>query len=117
MLICLPDISLIDISLEGHGVTVGQVGIRSKPGLPHLPIVIVVAIEMELWRLAETHGVGAIVKVLAVAAVADSSASLIDVASVNRGVRSLGVFCILSDNVDHAIDGIRSPDRPARPAN
>src|SRR5438270_12921031 len=73
---------------------------------------------MESRHPAEPHGVSAIVKVISVCSSISNTAFVLSDISAARGcVGTVCVLCVFSDNVDHAIDGVRSPNRAARPTN
>lgn len=75
-------------------------------------------IGMELGPTAEGHAIHAIAEVLTgTTAVTECAHPLIDIAASDGSERSVRVFRIFRDDVDHAIHCVRSPDRATGAAN
>src|SRR5690349_2947696 len=73
---------------------------------------------MELGAVCEGLPVYAVIEVLVVpAAVAEIDKALIDISAAGRYEHSTGILGALSDDVDHSVDGVCSPDRATRSAN
>src|ERR1700722_16130524 len=114
----LPNIALIKIALNCERIAVCQLGVRSETRLSKLPGVIVTAAGVEFGGLAKSHGVRSIVEIISVSAtVANSALVLFDISDPGGCVGSASVLGTLSNDVDHAIDRVRSPDRSPGPPN
>src|ERR1700739_418442 len=73
---------------------------------------------MELGAIGEGLAVYTIVEVLVVpAAVAEIDKALVDISAAGRDEHSTGILGVLSDDIDHSVDCVVSPDRATRPAD
>src|SRR5258708_23422360 len=73
---------------------------------------------MEFGTSGEAFGVEAVVEVLAISrSITCIHRALIHASSASGYQRSRGILGALGDDVDDSIDGVRSPDRPARSAD
>src|SRR5712692_5904788 len=66
---------------------------------------------MKLGAPGEALTVHTVVEVLAVpGSVPETEGALVDVSAAAGHERSVGVFGVLGDDVDHSVDSVRSPD-------
>src|ERR1700758_4443630 len=73
---------------------------------------------MELGAVGEGLAVYTVSEVFFVsAAVAEIDKALIDISAAGRHEHSTRILGILSDDIDHSVDCVCSPDRAARPAD
>src|SRR5438876_8503423 len=73
---------------------------------------------MELWASGEAFPVHAVIKILAVpASIPKIHEALVHVSSARREEHSVRIPGALGNDVDHRVDGVRSPDCATGPAN
>src|SRR5882762_5675035 len=92
--------------------------ICTKAGLTHLPIVVLMSIQVVTGCSPEAHRIDAVIETASTApAPANPSRTLIGRSAPRGSELSVSIFGALGNNVDDAIDCIRSPDRASGPAN
>jgi Group II intron, maturase-specific domain len=75
-------------------------------------------VRMELGTTSKTHAVNAIVEPPTVPApVTEAAVTLLNIAASQGHHRPVGILGALGDDVNHSIDGVRSPNGAARPTN
>src|SRR4030088_1163421 len=92
--------------------------IRAETALAHSPIVKPPMIGMKLGTSGEGFAVDPVFEVPSVPrSIARFPSALIDVPSSRGYERSFRLPGVFGNDVDDSVDGVRSPDRPARSAN
>src|SRR6266404_9741558 len=113
----LSDCALIEVALQRHRIATLQVPVHPETALSHLPVIEVLVIWMELGTSSESFAINAIVKFRAVSASMPEIEEALLVSTAGGDDLTVGVFRALGDNIDHAINGVRAPDRCTRTAD
>src|SRR6266849_7736303 len=111
------DCALVEVALQRHRVATLQIPVHPETTLSHLPVIEVLVIWMELGTSCESFAINAIVKFRAVSASMPEIEEALLVSTAGGDDHTVGVLRALGDNIDHAINGVRSPDRCARTAD
>src|SRR6266852_2026336 len=110
----LSGIAGVDVALKRQPVAIVYIPIRPEAGLTHAPVIELFLIGMKLRAPGESLPVYTVAKTFAVAsAVAEIDKALIDISSAGGYECSMGLLSPFGDDIDHRVDGIRSPDRTA----
>src|SRR5579872_6529592 len=110
----LSDCALVDVALQSYRIPTLQVPVHPETTLSHLPVIEVLVIWMELRTSCESFAINAIIKVRTVSASMPEIEEALLVSTAGGDELTVGVFRALGNNIDHAINGVRSPDRCAR---
>src|SRR6266850_1107357 len=113
----LSDCALVEVALQSYRIATLQVPVHPKTTLSHLPVIEVFVIWVELGTSCEGFAINTVVKVRTVAASMPEIEEALLVSAAGGDQLTVGVFRALSDNIDHAINSVRSPDRCARTAD
>src|SRR5436190_4190957 len=111
-----PDCALVEVALQRHRIATVQVPVHPEAALSHLPVIEVLVIWVELRTSCEGFAVNTVVKVRTVAASMPEIEEALLVSTAGGDQLTVGVFRALSDNINHAINSVRSPDGCARTA-
>src|SRR5260370_18184384 len=91
---------------------------RPEADLTHPPVIELLVIRMKLRAPRESLPVYTVVKTLAVArTVPEIDEALIDISAAGGCQHSMGLLSPFGDDIDHRVDGIRSPDGTAGASN
>jgi hypothetical protein len=97
--------------LHGHDVTASRIPVDAKPALADAPVVELLSVRMELCAAREALTVHAIIEATAVPIpIPETAAALFDVAGFSRAEHPVGVSGAPGNDVDHAVDRVRTPD-------
>ena len=108
----------VEVALKGDASRAGLSPIHAEAGLGAAPVVEIAAVGVDFGAAGEAFGVDAVIEVLAVAAaVAEVDEALLLVAAAGGTSVPVGLLRGLGDDVDDAVDGVRSPDGAAGSAD
>src|SRR6266852_4137053 len=110
----LPDGALVKIALKRQRVGTLQFPVHPETALSHLPAVEVLAIRMKRGASVESFSIHTIIKVRAVSAPIAEIEEALFISTAGGDQPTAGVLRFLGDDIDHAVDGVRSPDGCAR---
>src|SRR6266852_4203747 len=113
----LSDCALVKVPLECQGVVALQVPIHPETALSHFPAIEVLVVWMELGATCEGFAINTVVKIGAISGSIPEIEEALLVSTAGGNQLTEGFFRALGDDIDHAIDGVRSPDGRARTAN
>src|SRR5262249_44836073 len=102
---------------EGESVLFRMRPIGAEAALDRSPVVEVPIVGMKFWTTREALRVNAIVELVFAGTVANIEEALLNIAAAAARHPPMGHAGALGDDVDHAIDGVRSPDCSSGPAN
>src|ERR1051326_5889013 len=108
------DCAVVKISLQRYLIEVFQIPVHPEAALSHLPVIKVPAIWMELGTSREGFAIHTVVKVRAVSGSIPEIEETLLVSPAGGNQPTVGVSRVLGNDIDHAVDGVRSPDRSAR---
>src|SRR5258708_38644503 len=95
-----------------------QIPVSAEAYLAHPPVIELMAIWMKLGASNEGLSVDPVIEDLVVpGAIPEIGEALVEVSTAGGHEHSTSVLGVLGDDIDHSVDGICTPDGPARPSD
>ncbi len=108
----------VAVGLDGHGVALGGRPVETRAAVAEVPAVVGVVVGVELILADETLAEEAELEVWAeLEALTDGALKAVDLTGQAGGESALGIGGALGDDIDDAVDGVRSPDGAAGAAD